>query len=103
MPAPLPQPVSYHCTMKSARMKVRRMIGGRIYERSVSKSRSVSKAGWLTTDELVRLVGISRRHVFNLIALGKLHPGKVGRGLRFRVREALDVKGEREGRRRGRG
>jgi len=56
----------------SRRVRVRRWIDGRLYERSVGRH------GWVTTDEAPRLLGCARRALFYRIARGTLTPPKVG-------------------------
>ncbi len=72
-------------------VRVRRVIDGRIYERRVRRG------GWLTTDEVVRLIPCSRRQVFYLIERGVLHPRKVDRRLRFALAEVIQVCRQRGG------
>jgi hypothetical protein len=65
---------------------VRRLVDGRIYQRRVSAHSR------LTSDETVRLLGISRRALFYLVARGALHPAKRGGRLRFRCDEVLSLR-----------
>lgn len=51
-------------------IRVRRLVGRKIYEREVRRG------GWLTTDETMRLLGVSRRQVFYLRSRGTLHARK---------------------------
>ncbi len=51
-------------------IRVRRLVGRKIYEREARRG------GWLTTDEPMRLLGVSRRQVFSLRSRGTLHARK---------------------------
>jgi excisionase family DNA binding protein len=67
-------------------IRVRRLVDGRIYEREIRRG------SWLTTDETTRLLGVSRRTLFNLIRRGGLTPRKVRGRLRFRFREVMQLR-----------
>ncbi len=74
-------------------IRARRFVDGRFYEREVRQ------CSWLTTDETYRLLGISRRQVFYLVARDALHPTKVSGRLRFPAAEVAQLSRTKRGER----
>lgn len=72
-------------------IKVKRIIRGRIYEREISDLSRIE------SNETKTMIGITLRHLYHLVKLGRLHPIKQKGRLAFKYRDVERFLNERKG------